>query len=249
MNQNNVIATVVGLLAGAAATYVVMQNKDKIIEKLLAGDSSRDIEAWIKTKYPGKPRLHVSYSSLSAFRKNYLEMDADTVNVIKALKNNANTAAIKNKIMTSSAYQQKLDEIVSNDIDVTRKMLEMEKLISSRIEYYFNLISDTSDPNKTFGIKEERMFVDLLKSQQEVLRDWKKFVEGVADKKVEHNINISVVNEQVNILKRIVYETILELEPSLIPKFVEKMNARLEQTNFDESLHSQRHLIGVIDGE
>jgi len=64
MNQNNVIATVVGLLAGAAATYVVMQNKDKIIEKFNELEDS--IEQKLASKGLTKQSVQDAYNNLSA---------------------------------------------------------------------------------------------------------------------------------------------------------------------------------------
>ena len=41
-------------------------------------------------------------------------------------------------IEASSAYQEKIDEIASAELDVTRRLLEMDKLVTSRIEFYYN---------------------------------------------------------------------------------------------------------------
>ncbi len=55
MNQNNVIAALVGALAGAAATYAVMQNKDKIIEKF------NELEGAVKSKLEEKGITKTSF--------------------------------------------------------------------------------------------------------------------------------------------------------------------------------------------
>lgn len=64
MNQNNLIAAIVGALAGAAATYAIIQNKDKIIEKF--NDLEDAIEAKLAAKGITKQSAQEAYDNLSA---------------------------------------------------------------------------------------------------------------------------------------------------------------------------------------
>ena len=59
-----------------------------------------------------------------------------------------------------------------------------------------------------------------------LMQDWKKYVEGVADKRIEHNININVVNEQARILKETVIDVLTEISPELITIFVERLEVK-----------------------
>ena len=54
-------------------------DKDEIVEKLIAGDSLRQIESWLKNKYPNRSKLHVSYITLQKFRKNHLNIEGDVL--------------------------------------------------------------------------------------------------------------------------------------------------------------------------
>ena len=62
-----------------------------------------------------------------------------------------------------------------------------------------------------------------------------------ADKKIEHNINISVVNEQAKILKEVVIDVLQELSPNLIPIFVDKLDHKMKKASNDD--------INLIEGE
>jgi hypothetical protein len=62
-----------------------------------------------------------------------------------------------------------------------------------------------------------------------LMQDWKKYIEGVADKKIEHNINISVVNEQARVLKEAVLDVLQELNPDLISVFVDRLDIKMRQ--------------------
>jgi hypothetical protein len=220
--------------------------KEDIIKKLLNGESVKAVEAWLKKKHPRKRRLQISYATLQKFRKDYLNLQGEVLENIKAAKKEGDldSKALEAKaiLATSTAYQDKLNEIVSNELDANRKILEMMTLISSRIEYYFNMLEMNGGINS--GIREEKMFVELLNAQRGLVQDWKKYVEGVADRTVDHNINVTVVNEQITVLKTIVFDVLKDLDPSLIPAFVEGVNSKLLNTQYDSNNYRE-----IVDAE
>jgi hypothetical protein len=59
-----------------------------------------------------------------------------------------------------------------------------------------------------------------------IMQDWKKYIEGVADTKIEHNINISVINDHAAVLKESVLEVLSEMSPELIPVFIDKVGQK-----------------------
>ena len=219
--------------------------KEQIITKLTNGESLKEVEGWLKKKHPSSKRLQVSYMTLQKFRKEFLNLEGDVLDQIKEARGNSRKDSRefeqRTMVIASDAYKKKLDEIVSNELDVTRKMLEMEKLISSRLEFYYNMLSNGGT------LKEEKMFLELLNSQRALMGDWKKYVEGVPDKTIEHNININVVNEQLGVLKSIVYEVLQELDPDIIPLFVEKVNARLGGISYGNDQYKKQ--VKVIDAK
>ena len=58
-------------------------NKEDIIKKLLEGSSVKEVEAWLKDKYPRRKRLHVSYMTLQKFRAENLNLKGDVLDDIK----------------------------------------------------------------------------------------------------------------------------------------------------------------------
>jgi hypothetical protein len=211
--------------------------KEEIIKRLLNGESVKIVEAWLKKKHPKKKSLWISYATLQKFRKDHLHLDGEILENIKAVRKEQDLTSkeLEAKVIlaSSSAYQQKINEIVSNELDGNRKILEMMTLVGSRLEYYFNMLQSGG------SIREDKMFVELLNTQRGLVQDWKKYVDGVADKRVEHNININVVNEQVNVLKNIVFEILQELDPKFIPIFIEKINSRLNNMQYGSSQYQQ----------
>jgi hypothetical protein len=208
-------------------------DKKEIISKLLNGESVKKIEEWIKAKYPRTKRYHISYMTLQKFRTNHLNIKGELLEDIKNRRHQDDVDAEKNEIrvalLNSSEYQKKIDEIVSKEIDVNRRLLEMEALISSRLEYYFNQVSSSERPN-TFN---DKALLDYINALRAILSDWKKYVDGFADKKIEHNINIQVVDTQVKVLKEAMFEVLSEMDPQLILQFMDKLNQKMQSLNYD----------------
>lgn len=218
-------------------------DKEKIIEKLLSGESVKEIESWLEKKYPRSKRLHISYMTLQKFRSENLNIKGDVLEDIKNKKTEIDKKNLeietKMIVQSSNAYQKKIDEIASSELDVTRRLLEMDRLVNSRIEYYFNLLETGG------SIKEDRIFLEYVNTMKSLMQDWKKYIEGVADKKIEHNININVVNEQAKILKETILEILREMDPKLIPLFVDRVSYRMKQLDVYQDSDPRRSIIDV----
>ena len=115
----------------------------------------------------------------------------------------------------------------------------MDAIITSRIEYYYNLLQNGG------SIKEDRIFLDYINTLKSIMQDWKKYIEGFADKKIEHNINVSVVNDQVKVIQEVMYEVLQEMNPELIPIFVSKVNSRVESIEYRSETYNKY----IIDAE
>lgn len=219
-------------------------DKDELIKMLLNGDSVKGIEAWLKKKYPKSKRYHISFITLQKFRAENLNIKGNLLEDLKAKKRTDELASVDSEVkmalMNSVDYQSKLNEIVSNEMDVARKLLEMEKLISSRMEFYFNSVSNGG------SLKGDRVFIEYLNTMRGIMQDWKKYVEGVADKKIDHNLNINIVNDQVKIMKEVIIDVLRDMDPNLVLVFMEKINKRMSHLQHGTPEYNS-YLIGVAN--
>lgn len=199
-------------------------DKEDMIKRLLGGDSVKEVERWLKEKYPRSKRLHVSYMTLQKFRAEHLNLKGDVLGDIKNRRTELDKETIEAEtrmvIQNSSAYQQKIEEIAEGKLDVSKRLLEMDTLINSRLEFYYNLLENGGT------LREDKIFIEYINTMKGLMQDWKKYVEGVADKRIEHNININVVNEQARILKETVIDVLSEISPELVTVFVERLDMR-----------------------
>jgi len=68
--------------------------------------------------------------------------------------------------------------------------------------------------------------------QMALLAQYKKFVEGLADKTVDYNVNIKVMDEQITIIRDVIRECIASFAPEQAMLFMDKLNKRLSNTSY-----------------
>ena len=215
-------------------------DKEDIIARLISGDSVKEVDNWLKSKYPRKKRLHISYMTLQKFRSENLNLRGGVLEDIKNKRSEVDKASAaaeaKMIIESSSAYQEKISEIVSNEMDVTKRLLEMESLINSRIKYYYDLL------NNGGSLREDKIFLEYISALKGIMQDWKKYIEGVADQKIEHNVSVSVINNHAEILKSAVLDVLNEMNPELVGVFIDRVSSRMREMTLDDTRQ-----MGVID--
>jgi hypothetical protein len=169
--------------------------------------------------------------TLQKFRSEHLNLKGDVLDDIKnrrsEVKKEADNAEVKMALSGSSHYKDMIEEIASGELDVARRFLELDKVMTSRVEYYYNLLQSGGT------VKEDRVFLEYINSLRSLMQDWKKYIEGVADKKIEHNVNLNVINDQALILKEVIYEVLEEMSPDLIPIFIDRMNKKISNVSYD----------------
>lgn len=207
-------------------------DKEEIISKLTNGESVRAVEAWLKEKYSKNKNLWITAVTLQEFRKKNLQLEGkvlkDIQEVGKAQKQKEEEIEKQHQLQMSDAYKKKINEIVDAKLDVARKILELDTIIEDRMEYWFNAVK-SGEESASKGDKELRQFMDR---QMNLLAQYKKFVEGLADKTVDYNVSITVVNDQINLIRDVIRECIAELSPEQAMIFMDKLNKRMNELNY-----------------
>lgn len=207
-------------------------DRDDIVSKLSNGDSVRGIEAELKKKYPNNKSMWLSSVTLQKFRKDSLQLDGkvlkDIQEAAQTQKRQIEAQMRQRQLESTDAYKKKIDEIVDSKLDVSRKILQLDSIIESRIEYWYNMIA-AGEETAAKGDHELRKFIS---QQMELLGQYKKFVEGMADKTIDHNINITVMNDQITIIRNVIRECLSEFSADKAMVFMEKLNRKLKSTSY-----------------
>jgi hypothetical protein len=207
-------------------------DKEEIIRMLNDGESVRKVAAWTKEKYPTNKGLHLSTVTIQKFRKDNLQLEG------KVLKDIQEASVVQQRALEeqqrevqlaeTNAYQDKINEIADTHLDVASKIMQLDGIIEDRMEYWFNAIK-TGEAEPKAADKEMRQYMDR---QMALLQQYKKFIEGIADKTVEHNVNVTVMNEQITMLRDVIRDIIEEFNPDLAMVFVEKLNSKLNNLEY-----------------
>jgi hypothetical protein len=204
-------------------------DKEEIISQLVNGTPVRDVAEYLRLKYPGEDNSHlrVSFSTIQNFKKNYLDIDAQVARDVRATAAEAISSRRLEEgraaVAETSAYQKKINEVVDGKIDVQREILKVFKLLEARTEHFYNLLSNYEFPNS----REERVFQGYIDQLIKLIESYKKYVEGYSES-VDHNINITVMNDQINVIRDAVRISLEEASSEVAIKFMDVLNRNMK---------------------
>lgn len=226
-------------------------DKEEIIKRLNEGESVRKLSAWLQEKYSTNKSLHLSTVTLQKFRKDNLQLEGRVLKDIqeaaevqyRAVEEQQRQAALE----ATNAYQDKINEIADSHLDVARKILQLDSIIESRMEYWFNAIK-SGEASPQHADKEMRQYMDR---QMMLLQQYKKFVEGMADKTIEHNVNVTVMNEQIAVIRDVIRDVIASFDPETAMRFIEKVTAKLGPLEYsaEPAATVDRKLLNAVEAE
>ena len=208
-------------------------DKDEIIAKLNNGESVRVLASWLKKKYPRAKNMWLSVPTIQAFRANHLNLQGqflkDVQRVAEEQKKQVEALALQRQVEATSAYQDKLNQIAETHLDYEKKIINTAAIVESRIKYWYDAIANKEElPSR--ADKELRKYLELF---MKTFEQYKKLVEGMADTRVEHNVNISIVHDQSVIIRDVIRDVLQDFGPEKAILFVEKLNKRLNQGSLD----------------
>lgn len=227
-------------------------DKEEIVRRLNDGESVRKVSAWLKEKYATNKSLQLSTVTLQAFRKKHLQLEGKVLKDIqessevqrRAIDEQQRIAALE----ATNSYQDKINEIADTHLDVSRKILQLDTIIEHRMEYWFNALV-TGEATPSAADKEMRQWMDR---QMLLLGQYKKFVEGLADHTVEHRVNVTVMNEQVSVIRDVIRDIISGFDPDTALLFIEKVSSKLGALDYDappESPMVDNKLLTAVEAE
>ncbi len=257
-------------------------DREEIIQKLLSGVSPNKVHDWLNEKYTSEEEKqhHITVKAISDFRKNHLNLDREAARLLKkerqkkelGLPYNANASAfiekidedeegralrVKDTLLNSPTYREKLKDITDAHLDAPRLIKEMQMLLQSRIETYYNAIA--SAPSVGDTLKADKMFVDYVRLATDVLKDSKKVWDDYNTTPDEGTVDLNVVHEMVGFVRQTVEDMFAEIGPDLALEFMDRLNKRMTNLKYEipkppdilervEKLNEQiRHMRGDSD--
>lgn len=211
-------------------------DKEEIIRKLNNGESVRGVESWLKGKYPNNKNMWVTSVTLQAFRKEKLNLEGKVLKDIQEAKESERrqieSAVLQKQLESTNAYQEKIQEIANTQLDVHTQIAQLNAVVEQRISYWYNMIAS----GEALPAKADNELRKYIEQQVLILQQYKKLVEGMADKTIDYNINVTVLNDQISLIRDAIRETIAELGTEKAMIFMDKLNRRLNQVSYRPSI-------------
>lgn len=204
------------------------KDKDEITQRLLNGESVKQVDQWLKIKYPRTKKNWLSWMTLQAYRKERLNLEGEVLSEVKEerkeLIKKAKEEQKQELVKQSAAYIKAKRKLAEDVIDAEQEIVKIHDKVWERIKLL------EAEEIKHLN---DRVICDYLNQARTLLMDFMKLREEQDKKAGDTNININMgqVNEQLNILKQAIREALVEAGAShVIPIFLSKLNSKLQST-------------------
>ena len=200
-------------------------NKSKIVSMLMRGEGVRKTSNFLKEMHPKDKKLWITPPTLQKFRKQYLDIEGESLALAKEMNKLRKN---KKSLRKTNAFQTKMKESLEKHIDIRETLVGMKELLMSRVEDLFNKAD-----NGEATTNQEKNLIDYFKTIFTMLDKQAKYVDKIADNTSETNINITVIEDQVAVLREAVRETMLEeMEPHIAVRFLDKLDKKMGELNY-----------------
>jgi hypothetical protein len=191
-------------------------DRDQIISRLTSGESSRDVSAWLKDKYPDDREKQISYNTLNEFRKEHLNIHGAVANDLNGMRVEAKKEEVKEDldkvVKKNKTYKEKCEELVDTQIDWRVKLLQLLNVVETRFGQLFDRTQQNPD-----GLRPDHAMIEWMRTILDMVREIRK-VEGAPDMVIQHNVTVQAIEEQSALLQEALRQTFAEidLETSLL---------------------------------
>jgi len=204
-----------------------------IVKMLSRGDGVRKVANTLRDMHKKDKRLHVSAPTLQKFRTQHLKIEGEALAAIKqAVKEKTEIKEYgkeHTKLKHLPAYKEKLKDAIDLHIEIRTELQEMFVLLKARFEDLFDKLQsgDASVTDEQSLHKYFQIWITAIEKQA-------KYIDKVADHTVETtNVNITIIQDQMTVLREVVRETMLEeMTAEGQIRFLEKLDVKMRDLNY-----------------
>lgn len=200
--------------------------KQKVIDKLVSGDTPKDVAQYLKLKFHGKDEAHLRLSAnlLKEFQEQHLDQTGFINKVVKADGDNKLSKQIAQSLVESKEWRERVAETQGQEIDLKEKINSMLHLLEARAEQVFDKIQENPGSTKADYVMVK--YFDLL---FQAIEKADKVINERPDQRIEHTYTVQMVEEHALAFQEAIRDLLLELGPEQSARFMELLNERLTQ--------------------
>lgn len=198
--------------------------KDKLITKLIQGDTPKDVAQYLKVKYHEKDQtaLRLSSSLLQEFIDKYFNQYQFLDKLVADEKAGKTDKLVYESLLNNKSWKDRIAGLADQEIDFKKKVQELVVLISARAEQIFDKIQQNPD-----NMKPDYALIKWFELLMNTVEKANKMVNDLPDKVIQHDISVTMVEQHSVMFQEAIRETLLELSPEVSALFMDKLTVKL----------------------
>jgi hypothetical protein len=207
-------------------------DKDEIINKLVIGQSTTDINDWLKSKYTNVSELKfvISEASLKSFQNTYLDfytdIQSDLSKTKSALAVDNSTDQLELAVRGNPAYKDAMVKMATTELDIRKIVANLCINVETRLAQVFDEIQENP---RDINTKVDRLLIDYAEVLGNILEKYYKFTEAPADQIVQHNVTLQVVDQHISVFHDVIKEVLSQMDLSTSQYFLEVFNEKFSK--------------------
>lgn len=210
-------------------------DKNLIVRMLTQGHGVRSVAKEVKRLHPNDKKLHISVPTLQKFRKEKLNLDGETLDAVKQATKEKQIKKQEKKEDTQlrkiPAFREAVEKAANVHVDIREELQQLLTTVKSRVEDLFDRAA-----NGDLSVNEEANLHKYFASWTTTIQQWAKYVDKIADKTIETNVNITVIEDQMAVLRNAVRETIEEeMDQEVAMRFMHKLSQKISELSYKQN--------------
>lgn len=215
----------------------------EILSKLLSGTSPKDINQWLRLKYPEKDQSHLRLPQklLKDFKNSqftdYLPQFQQDLAEMESNRGSDNPKYISAALTNIKPYRERMKELADIRFDALLTLEKNVGIILTRFEQMYDLMQQ----NPT-DIKFDNTLIKYFTAFKDALATIEKMKLNSTDHLTQHNFTVQMMQNYINIIQDVVRDTMAKLDPDLASQFMEDLYNRLDDIEEPQSLTPEQQL-------
>jgi len=195
-----------------------------IIDKLMMGETPKDVSSYLKHKYdkPDENHLRLSVSLLDKFLKNYCNTSDFMNKMVKDEKNGALDKQIADSLLNNKTWKERLANLTDEKIDIEKRLIQQIHIMDVRAEQIFDKIQE--NPGST---KLDYVMTKYFELSTMLLEKADKIINKAPDQRIEHVHTVQMVEQQSTVFQNAIRRVISRLEPERANEFMELLSEEM----------------------
>lgn len=207
--------------------------KDKIIGKLVSGETPKQVSEYLKIKFNLKDEAHlrVARTTLTEFVDKYMNQYQALTQLLEDEREGKVNKKIAASLLETKAWRERVLQETEEEINLKRKILDFLHKMEVRAEQIFDRIQE--DPRI---VKHDYVMIKYFENLISAIEKADKLINERPDQLIQHNVTIQMVEQHSVAFQEAIRDLLKELDPETSARFMELMIEKMHSMELPEEL-------------